>query len=246
MFVIFIHYLHRTGDNDLTDYLPEEIGQLKNLVILNLHGNSFGGSIPSELSQLSKLTKFVISGNKFKGSVPAQLGQVSRGVVSKVEFIDIGHNLLTGFIPLTFNYLENLSTLYMWGNELTGNINFLCDLSVFEYDPGEFDSACTYDQKSYIAKVYQALKKRYRPFDPECGWDGITCNNNGAIININLAGEELDGSIPGEIGQIFELQNLNLSDNKLIGSVPAEIESLLFLKSLNLRECLQTYFYMIL
>jgi len=218
-------------DNDLTNKLPSEIGNLKNLITLNLHGNELDGKIPSELGQLSELVEMAISGNKFTGPLPAELSHIT-----KIKFLDIGHNLLTGSIPTALNEQQNLNEMYIWGNGLTGNIAFLCDLPVFFYDIGEFDPSCTYilDQKNAMKLFYTALNQTYYQSNPECEWKGTTCNNHGSILSINLAGEDLDGSIHSAIGQLHELEVLDLSNNKLTGTVPKEIVTSLFLKSLNL------------
>jgi len=72
----------------------------------------------------------------------------------------------------------------------------------------------------------------------ECNWYGITCqgiNNTLQVINIALPGNNLNGTISPEIGELINLTSLNLSSNQLAGSIPPEIGELINLTSLILQ-----------
>ncbi|KAK3419482.1 hypothetical protein EUGRSUZ_G00039 [Eucalyptus grandis] len=74
--------------------------------------------------------------------------------------------------------------------------------------------------------------------DP-CGgdWDGIVCTNS-RITSITLSSMGLTGSLPGDIGQLSELQILDLSYNRgLTGSLPTQIGNLMKLTNLILVGC---------
>lgn len=69
------------------------------------------------------------------------------------------------------------------------------------------------------------------------GWDGIGCKNS-RITSITLSSMGLTGSLPGDIGQLSELQILDLSYNKgLTGSLPVQIGNLVKLTNLLLVGC---------
>ena len=78
------------------------------------------------------------------------------------------------------------SHIFSGDNNLTGDVSFLCDLDVFRYDDGEFNPACTFNQRDIMATVYLALNKYYFSIDPECEWPGASCNSNGAVVGISL------------------------------------------------------------
>ena len=62
--------------------------------------------------------------------------------------------------------------------------------------------------------------------DPPCEWYGITCVD-GVIVEINLSKNNLDGSIPPEIGNLITLRSLLLDGNmRLRGDIPSEIGNL--------------------
>ncbi|KAJ9550721.1 hypothetical protein OSB04_014766 [Centaurea solstitialis] len=69
------------------------------------------------------------------------------------------------------------------------------------------------------------------------GWDGITCTN-GRVTSITLASMKLSGGLPGDIGELTELQILDLSYNKdLTGSLTREIGNLRKLTNLIVVGC---------
>jgi Leucine-rich repeat (LRR) protein len=80
--------------------------------------------------------------------------------------------------------------------------------------------------------------------DP-CTWYGITCNEEGRVICIDLDGEVgctsdshigigLDGELPEEIGRLPFLEKLFLRRNRISGSIPASLGELERLRELDL------------
>src|SRR5690606_5849607 len=65
-------------------------------------------------------------------------------------------------------------------------------------------------------------------------WEGITTNDNGNVIAINLLSNGLDGYIPDEIGDLEYLQVLDLGNNTLSGPIPGSIGNLTNLEQLDL------------
>ena len=62
-------------------------------------------------------------------------------------------------------------------------------------------------------------------------WHGITVEND-RVVQINLFNNKLAGSIPAEIGNLFQLQELHLGYNQLSSRIPAEIGNLIQLETL--------------
>ena len=104
-------------DNQLTGTIPSELGDLSNLVTLDLGGNQLTGAIPSWLGDLSNLVSLVLYGNQLTGAIASELGDLSN-LVS----LNLGGNQLTGAIPSWLGDLSNLEILGLWGNQLTGAI----------------------------------------------------------------------------------------------------------------------------
>lgn len=65
-------------------------------------------------------------------------------------------------------------------------------------------------------------------------WYGVTTTRD-LVTSISLAGNNLCGAIPAEIGELSQLTGLNLHSNEITGEIPAEIGNLSRLTNLNLR-----------
>ncbi|MBP7212597.1 MAG: hypothetical protein KBA03_00010 [Anaerolineaceae bacterium] len=64
-------------------------------------------------------------------------------------------------------------------------------------------------------------------------WNGVWIED-GVIVILSLGGNNLSGSIPSDLGNLFNLRSLSLSENQLSGSIPAELGNLSNLEWLNL------------
>ncbi|KAF0888762.1 hypothetical protein E2562_017768 [Oryza meyeriana var. granulata] len=70
--------------------------------------------------------------------------------------------------------------------------------------------------------------------DP-CRWPGVTCNNVSSssstsgsprrVVGVALAGKNITGYIPSELGSLLFLRRLNLHDNRLTGGIPAALSN---------------------
>ena len=69
------------------------------------------------------------------------------------------------------------------------------------------------------------------PFDE---WDGVETDVNGRVIILDLAGNDLAGHIPPELGELSELEVLELNSNLLTGILPPELGELSELEYLEL------------
>ncbi|XP_013623160.1 PREDICTED: probable LRR receptor-like serine/threonine-protein kinase At4g36180 [Brassica oleracea var. oleracea] len=81
--------------------LPESLGALRNLQILELTGNSFTGSIPSSVGNMASLKKLDLSFNAMNGKIPESLGKLEEledlnlmenkweGVLLKSHFVNL-------------------------------------------------------------------------------------------------------------------------------------------------------------
>lgn len=68
-----------------------------------------------------------------------------------------------------------------------------------------------------------------------CDWYGVTCSGNN-VIYLQLADNQLSGSIPAHIGNLTNLTYIYLSNNQLSGEIPAQIGNLTNLGSLLLSQ----------
>ena len=69
----------------------------------------------------------------------------------------------------------------------------------------------------------------------ECGWEYVSCDEGGKIVNLNLADRDLTGTISTWIGVLTHLETLSMDRNgNLNGELPVEIGYLSQLRQLNL------------
>uniref|UniRef100_A0A7S2U7C5 L domain-like protein n=1 Tax=Attheya septentrionalis TaxID=420275 RepID=A0A7S2U7C5_9STRA len=181
-------------DNEMTGQIPDSISLMSNLVHLDLSQNGFWGTYPASFSSLTKMVYLFMGTNDYAdeniptfvqsmgnlqelslksasliGAIPEWIGTFS----SKLVFLDLDFNDLTGKIPssianlqyLTFLLLnandltgtlpaafsnaKNLELLLLDDNDIAGDINFVCNrddaIDVFYADCGESDSTITCD-----------------------------------------------------------------------------------------------------
>jgi len=62
--------------------------------------------------------------------------------------------------------------------------------------------------------------------DDHCDFDGVSCNGEFEVTEIDLGKNNLSGSISSEIGKLNQLVTLDLGRNKLSGSISSEIGKL--------------------
>lgn len=106
----------------LVGTIPTEIGKLKNLQRLSLHNNFLTGKIPSEIGQLRNLELMFLNSNLLSGKIPPEIGKLTETI-----HMDLSSNLLTGLIPTELDSLDNLEGIALNHNDLSGNLEFLCD-----------------------------------------------------------------------------------------------------------------------
>ncbi|GLT35534.1 hypothetical protein SLA2020_099790 [Shorea laevis] len=82
------------SSNQFHGPIPEELGELNSLVLLNLSHNSLNGQIPSSLGKLAELESLDLSSNKLAGRIPEQLTNLTF-----LSVLNLSHNELVGHIP---------------------------------------------------------------------------------------------------------------------------------------------------
>ncbi|GKV50358.1 hypothetical protein SLEP1_g57066 [Rubroshorea leprosula] len=82
------------SSNQFHGPIPDELGQLNSLLLLNLSHNSLNGQIPSSLGKLVELESLDLSSNKLEGKIPEQLTKLTF-----LSVLNLSHNELMGHIP---------------------------------------------------------------------------------------------------------------------------------------------------
>ncbi|XP_051145465.1 phytosulfokine receptor 1 isoform X2 [Andrographis paniculata] len=82
------------GNNFLTGQIWPELGNLKELHVLDLKGNNLSGAIPSTLSGMKSLEILDLSFNNLNGTIPDSLSRLTF-----LRTFNVAHNNLSGRIP---------------------------------------------------------------------------------------------------------------------------------------------------
>ncbi|RWR81118.1 LRR receptor-like serine/threonine-protein kinase FEI 1 isoform X1 [Cinnamomum micranthum f. kanehirae] len=101
----------------LSGSISPDIGKLRNLKILGLHGNNLYGAIPSELGNCTNLQTLYLQSNYLSGLIPAELGNLL-----KLEILDLSSNSISGSIPPSLEKLTKLQLFNASTNFLVGKI----------------------------------------------------------------------------------------------------------------------------
>lgn len=168
--------------NQLSGEIPLSLTKLKKLKVLDLSHNCLVGNVPEPMGNLSELLKLDLSCNGFTGKIPEGLK-----TMQELVFLDLSFNRFGNFgIPLFLSDMPRLKEVYLSGNRLGGKI-------------------------------------------PEI-WDNL-----GGVTGIGFSGLGLVGNIPASLGlHLKSLCYLWLDNNELEGTVPEELGILTFINEMNL------------
>ncbi|XP_059309598.1 LRR receptor-like serine/threonine-protein kinase GSO2 [Lycium ferocissimum] len=105
-----------TSSNALTGKIPETIGLLSGIPLLNLSHNNLSGLIPKTIGEMISLESLDLSYNHFAGEIPVTLT-----LLDFLQYLNLSYNNLSGKIPSN----PHFDTLYQEGMTYIGN-KYLC------------------------------------------------------------------------------------------------------------------------
>lgn len=242
-------------NNQLTGKLPENLKNLSKLTYMLLSGNSLSGELPKWLGNYPLLFELSLSGNLFSGTIPAEIsnlanllslglegrfssGQLSGTIpqefekLSKLSFIDLGHNQLSGDISVLGN-IKNLETILIPNNQFSGPINEnffqLSKLKSFDASNNQLSgtisaSIGSLEQLEYLMVSGNQLS----------GSIPTEIGNLQKLKRIELRNNQFSGNIPTSMGNISNVEFLLLSFNQFTGAIPNSFSNLTMLKELDL------------
>lgn len=218
-------------NNQLSGSIPVELGNLSNLILLiNLQNNQLNGNIPVELSNLTTLEELNLNNNQLSGSIPVELSNLIN-----LTKLNLQNNQLEGCFPIEFMIFCNITRNFTGNSGLPGSGDF----TAFCADgTGGCLEPCAYSDSLALVALYNATDgvNWDNPWDlsqPMSTWNGITANEDGCITRVFLFGQNLNGTIPAELGTMTNLDELWLTDNdNLTGTIPAELGNLSTLRML--------------
>ncbi|XP_017979870.1 PREDICTED: probable LRR receptor-like serine/threonine-protein kinase At3g47570 [Theobroma cacao] len=190
-------------NNELIGSIPTTIGRLEKLQGLHLDGNKLEGSIPYELCRLKSLGFLYLTANKLAGPIPACLGDLV-----SLRHLHLGSNKFANSIPSTFTRLIDILQLNLSSNFLSGSIPI---------DIGKWK----------VVTIIDFSENQLLNEIPS------TIGDLKDLTYLSLSGNRLQGSIPELFGELTGLQFLDLSRNKFSGIIPKSLQRLLYLEYFN-------------
>ncbi|XP_050385139.1 leucine-rich repeat receptor-like protein kinase TDR [Argentina anserina] len=214
-------------NNSLTGTLPQNLGTNANLVLVDLSSNSLTGPIPPTLCKGNKLGKLILFSNYFNNNLPRELALCTSLLRFRVQ-----NNKLNGSLPQGFGFLPNLTFFDVSNNNFSGPIpQDLGNAAKLEYlNISQNPLRATLPQNIWKAnslQIFSAISGQLTGKIP----DFIGCKS---LYKIELQNNDLNGTIPWDIGHCEKLLSLSLSRNKLTGIIPWEISALPSITDLDL------------
>jgi len=197
------------------------------------------GPIPAGFGNTPYMEVLDVSNNLLTGNIPPEIGLLSR-----IEVLNLANNTFTGSIPSVLGALVNAAVLLKGNDMITGQYkdDKIAPLSICSNVPGFdliHDPTWCPPERNLLSKFYYEAKGQewtnstgwVGEFNDHCKWHGISCNEEGRVVNLSLRNGGLSGRISDAIGNLTSLQKIDLPENDLKGSIPSEIGNLVNLTS---------------
>ncbi|KAK6279708.1 hypothetical protein POUND7_019975, partial [Theobroma cacao] len=176
--------------------LPESIGKLRSLQLLDIYNCRFEGSIPTSIGNLTNLNYLDLSYNNFSGPIPHLLGNLNQ-----LDTLDLSFNKFVGEIPSSLANLSQLTYL---------------SLSTNNFSPRPLSWLGKQTKLNLLDLTETNLYGNIPP----------SVRNLTKISELYLGCNQLDGQIPTWIGDLTHLTLVKLQENKLVGPIPQSISRL--------------------
>ncbi|ORY45077.1 L domain-like protein [Rhizoclosmatium globosum] len=146
--------------NALIGSIPREIGNLRNLILLNLAHNKLTGSIPKEFGQLKELHSLYLHHNKLSGDIPNELGNLLQ-----LYNLGLAFNLLTGPVPSSFQSLGRLNLFDMCPDQISCAIpeELLQYLTRVGFHCSVNEDPCYFEERVAPSGIIQVFGTTSRP-----------------------------------------------------------------------------------
>ncbi|XP_024516304.1 probable LRR receptor-like serine/threonine-protein kinase IRK [Selaginella moellendorffii] len=208
------------SQNSFSGSVPPELfaNCSKSLRYVFLSGNQLEGDLPDSIASCESLEALGASENRLSGSIPAGVGSLSR-----LSSLDLSHNSLSGEIPPELGQCQMLVSLDLSYNLLSGEIpSFLESLSRLEVLrlPGNSFSGGV---PEWIVTGFPELQELNLAENDLGGTLPSSIGSMKALRRLYLHNNNLQGALPPTLGGCFNLSTIDLSSNNFSGAIPDEI-----------------------
>mmetsp|Transcript_47957 Transcript_47957/g.71036 ORF Transcript_47957/g.71036 Transcript_47957/m.71036 type:complete len:623 (+) Transcript_47957:94-1962(+) len=177
-------------NNILHGFIPASLGNLPNLMVLDLGGNKLSGPLPKFASSL--LTTINLESNDLSGPIPDDFGNGKRNMVD----LNLMKNGFSGSLPESLFEMKKLNKLTLSENEFYGTIpKRLGELSNLQF--------LYLDHNKFVGTI---------------PWDLVPFNSRLSEVWLQL--NDLSGTVPHGFTELDDLKDLYVDGNKLTGTIP--------------------------
>ncbi|CBI22000.3 unnamed protein product, partial [Vitis vinifera] len=206
-------------ENNIQGNIPKELGCLLSLQNLSLISNDLRGIVPEAIFNISKLQSISLADNHLSGNLPSS---IDLGNLRSLQHLGFGNNELTGMIPTTLGQLQKLQQLIISGNRIHGSIpNDLChseNLGSLLLSSNELSGPVP----SYIPSSVGQLQNLVELSLSKNNLQGPIPLKFGDVVSLeslDLSWNNLSGTIPQSLEALIYLKHLNVSFNKRQGEI---------------------------
>ncbi|XP_034696200.1 receptor-like protein EIX1 isoform X2 [Vitis riparia] len=209
--------------NNLIGSIPYTINNCSSLIVLDLGNNNLSGMIPKSLGQLQWLESLHLNDNKLSGELPSSFQNLSR-----LELLDLSYNQLSGKVPSWIGtafinlVILNLRSNVFFGR-LPSQLSNLSSLHVLDLAQNNLMGEIPVTLVELKAMVPEYNKNTYHFYD------NVISSRYEERLVVIMKGQRLEYT-----RTLSLVVGIDLSDNNLSGEFPQEITKLFGLLVLNL------------
>ncbi|KAI5079422.1 hypothetical protein GOP47_0004901 [Adiantum capillus-veneris] len=240
----FLRSFNATG-YEFRGCLPESIGKLNKLNILDLTRTALQGAVPASLKLLTSLEFLSLAENNLTGSVSPSMdgladlkhldlsynsftGSLPFTLFSKafqLVYVDLSHNKFENQIPPFIGQLVNLRHLALGHNDLQGNLPIkhlnLSRLEYLDVSANNLQGPIADTISHMRSLAYLNLERNYFT-----GSIPSAISNCTRLQTLILDRNMLNNNLPPSVATLSNLVTLSLSFNNLSGIIPSKIFTL--------------------
>ncbi|XP_024922831.3 receptor-like protein EIX2 [Ziziphus jujuba] len=215
------------SNNQIRGKIADSIINWNSYPEIDLSSNQLEGGVPMFLF---KATSLHLSRNKFS-SINSMCGVT---VDSRLSFLDVSHNQLSGELSNCWSHFKNLVVLNLANNfELSGkvptSIGSLTHMQTLRLTNNKFIGEIPLSLKKCTELVVMDMGDN-KLSGPIPSWIGKSLQN---LVILILRSNDFNGSIPSTLCHVPYLQLLDLSANNISGKIPKCLKNFSAMRSSN-------------